>query len=362
MVNDAPFTPDWVSPPGATIATILEERGATPGELAKWIERTTDDVADLLVGRAEITADMARRLSRVLGSSEAFWARRESQYRTDLVRMHGEASKPESIAWLGEIPVKDLERWGWIKPYADQSAAVAACLQFFGVPSAGVWREAFGDALSAAYRTSPTYKSEPGAVAAWIRQGEIAASSIECGPWDPARLRGELDALRELTREKDPDVFLPELVRHCASCGVAVVVLRAPKLCRASGVVRFLSPSRPMILLSFRYLADDHFWFTFFHEVGHVLLHGDLCVFLEGDDTLTTAEEAEANGFAANTLIPAEFQAEMLRLPVEGRAVMRFARRVGVSPGIVVGQLQHNGRLRRNQLNNLKRRFTWDED
>ena len=117
-----------------------------------------------------------------------------------------------------------------------------------------------------------------------------------------------------------------------------------------------------MILLSFRYLSDDQFWFTFFHEAGHLLLHGDRCIFLEGDDTLTTEEEAEANAFAANILIPPEYQAEMLRLPLDGRAVMRFARKVGVSPGIVVGQLQHHGRFRRNQLNNLKRRYTWVED
>ena len=268
---------------------------------------------------------------------------------------------PESVGWLNEIPVKDIERWGWLRPLANSAAAAAACLQFFGVPSVGAWREVYGDALAAAYRTSPTYKSEPGAVAAWMRHGEIAASSIECGLWDPERFQRELSALRELTRVKDPAEFLPELVRRCAACGGAVVVLRTPKLCRASGVVRFLSPTRPMILLSFRYLSDDQFWFTFFHEAGHLLLHGDRCIFLEGDDTLTT-EEDEANAFAANILMPPEYQAEMLRLPLDGRAVMRFARKVGVSPGVVVGQLQHHGRFRRNQLNNLKRRYTWVED
>ena len=91
MVDDTPFSPDWVSPPGATIATILEERGATPIELARWIERSPDDVEDLLVGRAEITADVARRLASVLGASEAFWTRRESQYRADLARLQQEA-------------------------------------------------------------------------------------------------------------------------------------------------------------------------------------------------------------------------------------------------------------------------------
>jgi HTH-type transcriptional regulator / antitoxin HigA len=206
MVDDAPFTPDWVSPPGATIAAILEERGATPGELARWIELSAAEVDDLLVGRAEITADLARRLAGALGASEVFWARRELQYRTDLARLQREASLPESLDWLREIPVKDMERWGWIEHFADPAAAATACLRFFGVPSVGAWREAYGDALAAAYRTSPTYKSDPGA--AWIRQGEIAASEIECSPWDPERFRNELAALRELTREKDPELFV----------------------------------------------------------------------------------------------------------------------------------------------------------
>jgi Zn-dependent peptidase ImmA (M78 family)/plasmid maintenance system antidote protein VapI len=362
MIDDTPFSSDWVSPPGATIATILEERGATPSELAEWIERPKDEVEDLLVGCSEITKEIAQRLASVLGASEAFWSRREAQYRSDLARLLQGATLPESLGWLNEIPVKDIERWGWLKPLTNPAAAAAACLQFFGVPSVGAWREVYGDALAAAYRSSPTYESEPGAVAAWIRQGEITASSIECSPWDPERFQREVSALRELTREKVPEEFLPELVRRCAACGVAVVVLRAPKLCRASGVVHFLSPTRPMILLSFRYLSDDQFWFTFFHEAGHLLLHSDRCIFLEGEDTLTTEEEDEASAFAANILVPSQYQAEMLQLPLNGRAVMRFARKVGVSPGIIVGQLQHHGRFRRNQLNNLKRRYTWVEN
>jgi Zn-dependent peptidase ImmA (M78 family) len=140
------------------------------------------------------------------------------------------------------------------------------------------------------------------------------------------------------------------------------VVLRAPKKCRASGASRFLSPGRPLLMLSFRYLSDDHLWFTFFHEAGHLLLHADRCLFLEGDDRLTTAEEEEANAFAANTLIPPEHQPEMLRLRAEGIPVVRFAKKVGIAPGIVVGQLQHLKRIGNHQLNNLKRRYQWVED
>jgi hypothetical protein len=256
-----------------------------------------------------------------------------------------------------------MAKWGWVEAVADRAAKVAACLRFFGVPTVKAWGDAYSEGLlSVAFKTSPTFESDPGAVAAWLRQGEIEASMIACDMWDPERFRQEMPAVRELTREKDPDVFIPELIRLCASCGVAIVVLRAPTKCRASGVSRFLTPTRPLLMLSFRYLSDDHFWFAFFHEAGHVLLHSESRIFLEGEGMPSTAEEEEANKFAANNLIPLEFQDELMNLPANGVTVMRFAKRVGVSPGIVVGQLQHRGILRRNQLNNLKRRYAWTED
>ena len=49
---------------------------------------------------------------------------------------------------------------------------------------------------AAADRTSPTYTSEPGAVATWVRQGEIAASSIDVGWRDPLRSQRELSSRR----------------------------------------------------------------------------------------------------------------------------------------------------------------------
>jgi HTH-type transcriptional regulator / antitoxin HigA len=363
MIDDAPFTPDWISPPGDTIATILEERSLSPEKFAQSIGQTWDEVKELLNGRAALTGKIARKIAVVLGSSPTFWTRRESRYRQDFARLQREASRPASLGWLDEIPAIELMKWEWVKPVSEPAAKVAACLQYFGVSSVEAWREAYKDVLHViALRTSPTFESQLGAVAAWLRQGEIAASSIKCEPWDPERFRQELASIRGLTRQPDPAVFLPDLVQRCAACGVAVVVVRAPKNCRASGASRFLSPNRPILLLSFRYLSDDHFWFTFFHEAAHLLLHSDKYLFLEGDYKLSSTQEEEANAFAAATLIPPEFQAEMLQLTANKIAVMRFARKVGVSRGIVVGQLQHRRIIERNQLNSLKQRYKWSEE
>ena len=363
MSDDTSFNPDWISPPGETVATIMEERRLSHAELARLLKRQTSDVENLIHGRAAIDDEFAQQLADTLGATRTFWTTRESQYQSDLARLVQASASPENATWLSDIPVNEMAKWGWIEAAADRVARVVACLRFFGVSSAKAWRHSYSERLlRVAFKTSPTFESEPGAVAAWLRQGEIEASKIECGTWDPDLFRQELPAIRELTREKAPEVFIPELIRRCASCGVAVVVLRAPKKCRASGVSRFLTPTRPLLMLSFRYLSDDHFWFAFFHEAGHLLLHSESSIFLEGKGRLSTAEEAEANTFAANSLIPIEYHDELTNLPVNGIAVIRFARRVGVSPGIVVGQLQHRGILGPKQLSNLKRRYTWTED
>ena len=137
----------------------------------------------------------------------------------------------------------------------------------------------------------------------------------------------------------------------------AFVVVRTPKGCHASGATRFTSDSKAILQLSARHLTDDHFWFSFFHEAAHLLLHGKR-LFLEMKD-VASAEEREADLFAEQMLIPQEWRKEFEALRGRARDVVRFARQIGIAPGIVVGQLQHKGWLAANRLNWLKRRYLW---
>jgi len=354
------FQPDWVSAPGETIADLLEERNLPTGEFARRMGQTPAQAHDLLVGREPITNTMALKLQEVLGASAAFWINRESQYRKDVARLGGRVAAKIQSDWLSELPIKDMIKFGWISPASSSTEAnERACLEFFNVPDVGAWRDIYCGTQIAAFRTTPSFNEHPGAVAAWLRKGEIEAMSINCKPWDPEKFKQTLPKIRALTWRKSPDVFLPKLTDYCAACGVAVVIVRAPTGCRASGATRFLSSSKALLLLSFRYLSDDHFWFTFFHEAGHLLLHGKDALFLEGADMAMDEQEEEANKFAVDTLVPPEHRTTMLGLPRDGRAILKFARSVGISPGIIVGQLQHSGRLQRNQFNALKRRFLW---
>jgi hypothetical protein len=153
--------------------------------------------------------------------------------------------------------------------------------------------------------------------------------------------------------------FFPVLQETCATAGVVVLVVPAPRECRASGVARFLPGNRALIQLSRRYAMNDQFWFTFFHEVGHLLLHAGNGICIDDEGFTRTPEEDEANEFASNVLLTPEQRQSLSGLPKRYREVIRFSRQVGLAPGVVVGQLQHTREIGFERLNKAKRRLDW---
>jgi hypothetical protein len=217
----------------------------------------------------------------------------------------------------------------------------------------------------ASFRKSPAFKSDAGAVATWLRLGELEAAAIECKPFNARRFRDALREIRTLT-VTDPDEFVPRLVSLCAESGVAVVFIPEIPGTRVSGAARWLTPSKALIQLSLRGKSDDRLWFSFFHEAAHVLLHGKKEVFIHGkredaDVSPLDVAEKEADSFAATSLIPRQLDAELRRLRTVPE-IQQFAQGLGIAPGIVVGRLQNDGILEWNQCNNLKRRLTWAEE
>jgi len=119
-----------------------------------------------------------------------------------------------------------------------------------------------------------------------------------------------------------------------------------------------------VIQLSLRFQWSDIFWFNFFHELGHVLLHltGGKRTFLDDKNFATSfdSEEAEANHFAATTLIPPDAYEEFLHRPFwQAPTVQEFADQINLDPGIIVGRLQFDKHLHYGQLVELKSRFEW---
>lgn len=348
------FRPEWASAPGETILDILQERDISHSSLACSLGESIEQLDDLLEGHRSITLGLAKRLNETLGGSVEFWMQRDHQYRTDSERLTEEA-------WLRELPVKDMIDYGWI-PGPDETDPLSASLEFFGVDKVIEWSHSNNHLVDrAALRASDSYPSEAAALSAWLRRGELQAKNLDVGRWDANDIEQALIAARSLTRIRDPEQFLLALRERFGPCGLAVVAERLPAKCSASGAAWFRSEEQAVVLLSFRYLSDDHFWFTFFHEVAHLLLHGGRQVYVDSPEDELSEREEEANKFAATALIPAALRSELDELPLSKRAIIRFARRAGISPGIVVGQLQHAGKLSMDGLNDLKRRYHWSE-
>lgn len=360
MAEPQAFAPDWLSPPGETIADLLEEGGLSQAEFAERTGFTRKHVNDLVRGRAAITADAALRLERVLGSTADFWLTREAQYREALERRRALEALEEEAGWLKELPVAEMVRRGWVERFTDKARQVAECLRFFGVASVEAWRVHYERPL-AAFRASPRFANKVGAAAAWLRQAERQAGELRCQTFDKARFKATVRELRALTNEPEPEEFIPSLKGVCAACGVAVVFVPAPKGCPASGATRWLTPTRALLVLSLRHKTNDHLWFTFFHEAGHLLLHGKKMLFVDLADGLDGEYEAEADRFARDLLIsPAEAR-KLAALSISKAKVRAFAGRIGVAPGIVVGRMQWEGWLPWSHLNDLKVRYEWTD-
>lgn len=354
------FSPDRAWPPGASIEDALIAKGFSIEDFCAEIGLSSAAASDLLRGEMIIDDPLAGRLSQTLGASTRFWLKREAQYRTRLQRLSSSGVAEAERSFLTQLPLRDMKAYGWLQSYGHLSQDDAA-LAFFE-DERGDWRDnGLGLMNAVAFRTSYAHATNPAAVAAWLRQGELQAAKLDPPPWNADSLRSAIPQLRALTRVKEPAKFFPKLVEICRSCGVAVVFVRTPKGCRASGATHFASPERAIIQLSFRYRSDDHFWFTFFHEVAHLLLHGNSALFVEGSDYIATDEEEEANAFSAKTLVPPEFEHELSTLGRKFSVIMRFAKRIGVSPGVVVGQMQKRGILRHEQMNFLKVHYDWAE-
>lgn len=360
-VRNNEYTPDYVSPPGETLQELLAERQMSQAELARRTGRPDKTINEIIQGKAALTPQTALQLEHVLGIPAGFWNNREQTYRAFLAAQAERAELQEQADWLHCFPVKEMAQRGWIKFHEDIVEQIRELLKFFGVASPAQWQASLATS-DVAYRRSPAFRSQPHALSAWLRQGELLAQRINCEPYQADKFYQALTEARSLTK-LEPDTFIPELQMRCAAAGVAVIFVEEVSGARVSGATRWLNSQKALLQLSFRYQHDDQVWFSFFHEAGHVLLHGKRQVFIE-EEGAEDEQEEEANQFAANLLIPKGALQSFLDRQIPGRypskqSLIEFAEEQGIAPGIVVGRLQHDYPtvIPKTHHNRLKRRL-----
>ena len=346
------FEPDYALPPGATLRDVINAMGMSQSELALRTGLSLKHVNQIIQGVAPVTHETALALEKVTGVPARFWNSLEVIYRDRQARLRQAEISEADRAWLNSLPVRELAERGKLDANSDAAALLQQVCRFFGVANREIWERVWRAPL-AAFRRSPSFVSDRPALASWLRLGELDAAEIRCQPFNAKNFRASLREIRLLTRA-DPETFSKEVIRICAESGVAVVFISEIKGCRASGAAHWLSPSKAVIQLSDRHKRDDHLWFSFFHEAGHLLLHSKKETFVTNDALSDLAEE-EANVFAATTLIPKSKEPLLAELETPSE-IEEFAEQLGIAPGIVVGRMQREDIIPWSRFNSLKRK------
>lgn len=353
------YEPDYVTRPGEVLEEYLAAWGMTKAELASRCGRPTKTISEIIHGKAAITAETAIQLGRVFGRPASLWQNLEANYRLRLAERNEQSDLAEHAGWAMRFPVRAMVSAGCIEEPSNDGDLVRRLLNFFGVGTVAGWEASFGES-AVAYRRSPSFQAAPTAVSAWLRLGEIAAGTISCSPFDRQRFKDALTRARVLTRESFPDV-VDRLRDLCATAGVAVVLVPELPKTHLSGAARWLAKDKALIQLSLRHKTSDHVWFSFFHEAGHILLHGKKTVFIDENGGDRGDLEEEANRFASDRLIPPTAWTTFTRGKrfFSAADVNAFASAQGIAPGIVVGRLQHDKLISHATLNGMKESLAW---
>ena len=324
----------WHVPsPGSELVEKLEEMGLDANDLAARMGYTPKAVNDILQGNSRITPDVAIMLEMITEIPADYWLRRQMSYDEFLSRERVKASLSDQPLWRKSFP-EELDVRGWVrrgKIEGDDKSGLSL-LKFFAVASPQAWDGYYKDAkLKVAFRISLADVKDPYATSAWIRRGEILADRDPMEKQEQIPVRKRLKAaLPEIIAfaaankvrpksKKRITYWTPEaevvddcmtgLQEICRKIGIRVLFVQNFKCAPIHGMYRWYKDV-PLIQLHDRFEKRATMWFTFFHELAHVLYHGKKGICLQNIEITHNfpEKEDEANCFAQKCMVDAGFE------------------------------------------------------
>ncbi|MCW0484562.1 ImmA/IrrE family metallo-endopeptidase [Gaoshiqia sediminis] len=341
------YQPNLVFHPGATLGEKLEEMGMSVKEFALRTGKPEKTIFAILKEESSITPEMAVQFENVTRIPASFWINKQARYNEYVARLKQEQAIAEAEDWACEFPYAEMAKRGWVPPTRKKVEKTINLLSYFGVASHHSWNKLYVDTdLKVAAYTSLKFTHEAHAISAWLRQGELQAAEIAAPEFNVKKLKGNIPAMRRLMVEQPVGFFL-KLQELCLEAGV--VLLFTPKLPKVplSGSTRWIK-EKPLIQLTARYGQNDRFWFTFFHELGHIILHGKKYISLENVDFAASdaQKEQEAHDFAVKLTFSKEQEEKLLQehpTSIAAEDIVNYAIEFDTHPALIIGRLQHLG-------------------
>lgn len=347
MTTNNQYLPQSVPHPGVILEEKLQEMGMSIKEFALRTDKPEKTIIAVINGTSAITSEMAIKFENATQIPANFWMRHQLHYDEFKMRDKLKTIISDAYEWAEMFPYADMAKLGWVAPTRNAEEKALNLLIFFGVASHRAWEKLYLETdLKVAAYTSLKHTHETHAISAWLRQGELQAATIEAPEFSLKKLKDNIPTMRKLMVEQPSD-FFKQLQSLCIEAGV--VLLFTPKLPKVplSGSTRWLN-NTPLIQLTARYKKNDSFWFTFFHELGHIILHGKKYISLENVDFSASdpKKEEEAHQFAINQTFTKQQEMELLqKSPIHEEDIVIFAKKFNTHPAMIIGRLQHDGHI-----------------
>lgn len=346
--------------PGYYIADIIEDMEVSQAEFAKRIGTTAKTLSKLINGQANISNDLAKKLSAMMGTSVEVWQNLQNTYDRKLIEMQQAKDYDEQTKIIKEIDYRYFVDVVDLPITRNVNDKVANLCRFFRVSDLRIMLQP--DFL-VNFRTSTSCNNEKNIInsRAWIQTAINISKNINTSPYDAQKLKRYLPELRSMTVQK-PEEFLPRMKEIFADCGVAFVLLPHLKNAGVNGAVKWINDERVVLAMNNRGLDADKFWFSLFHEIKHVLQQKIKTVFIsstmEEMIDINNKLEKEADEFATDYLIsPSDYKKFSPSKYTSDNEIVEFAKKIGIHPGIVAGRMQHDGIIPQNGCSKLKEKY-----
>jgi addiction module HigA family antidote len=296
MSKQNQYFPQSVPHPGETLAEKLEEMKMGPKEFALRTGKPEKTIIAVLKGQSSITPDMAVQFENVTRIPANFWMNHQLGYDEYIAREKRKATIDAAVSWAKRFPLGEMIKKGWLPPVKSIHEKTIETLAFFGFANHSAWEDYYcNQQLKVAFSISLAQSKELYAISAWLRKGELQAAELEANIYSEKKFKEGLLQIKSIMA-KHPDGFFSELQKICLEAGVKVVHTPCINKASINGCTRWLNDT-PFIQLTDCYSCNDSFWFTFFHEAGHIILHGKKDIFLENlyysDKDLHKEQEAD---------------------------------------------------------------------
>lgn len=339
--------------PGLTLKELLVERGMQQKELAARIGIKEQTLSGIINGRDPISNETAVKLEVVFGIPASFWNALQSNYDEQKLKIQMiESITSEEIGLIDDKLYKFVTDMGYLQKLQKGVDRVIQFRRFLNMPNLFNSKQILE--ACGFFRKNEVLKCDYLALSVWLRICELEANKIEVDSLNIDRIKENLNWIKSLSK-KSPVEFIPLITKFFAECGVVLKVVRHLPNVPVQGYIE-QKEDKVIICLTIRQAYADIFWFSLFHEIGHLLKGNIKKKHLHFQDAI---EEKMADRFASNALISQLSIQELIKKGISETSIKECANKNNVDVGIIVGRLQHDGIIKYTQFYNLRKRYKW---